>query len=172
MIRKSIAKIPLRIAREITPEHLRKRLQSSEGRIADFITNLSGSMIFIYLHIIAFTLFFTYRPFELAIFNILLSLEAVFLATFILVAQKSSRDPNKPKKILVAQKRQALIEEYRELEEEQEQEEEEREKEELEEDVEDIQKDLDDIKSAMNFIQEKISAIEKSPISQNANGGK
>jgi len=156
MIRKSIAKIPLRIAREITPEHLRKRLQSSEGRIADFITNLSGSMIFIYLHIIAFTLFFTYRPFELAIFNILLSLEAVFLATFILVAQK----------------RQALIEEYRELEEEQEQEEEEREKEELEEDVEDIQKDLDDIKSAMNFIQEKISAIEKSPISQNANGGK
>jgi len=36
--------------------------------------------------------------------------------------------------------------------------------------LEDIQKDLDDIKSAMRFIQEKISAIEKSPASQNGNG--
>ncbi len=153
MTRKTIATIPFRIAKKITPEQLKKRLQSTEGRMAELITNLSGGMFFVYFHVIAFVLFFITRPFQIEIFNILLSLEAVFLATFILVAQK----------------RQALIDEYRELEEEKEQQEEEKEKEELEEDVEDIQKDLDDIKSAMSFIQEKISSIEKLP-SQNGKG--
>ena len=138
----------------VKPEQLIKRLHSFEGRLAESITNLSGSIVFIYLHVIAFTLFFIFRPFQVEIFNIFLSLEAVFLATFILVTQR----------------RQALVDEVRELEEEEEQEEEEREQEELEGEVEDIQKDLDDIKSAMRFIQEKISAIEKSPASQNGNG--
>ena len=138
----------------VKPEQLIKRLHSFEGRLAESIKNLSGSIIFIYLHVIAFTFFFIFRPFQVEIFNIFLSLEAVFLATFILVAQR----------------RQALVDEVRELEEEEEQEEEEREQEELEEEVEDIQKDLDDIKNAMKFIQEKISSIEKSPTSQNGNG--
>src|SRR3989344_1567120 len=134
----------------VKPEQLIKRLHSFEGRLAESITNLSGSIVFIYLHVIAFTLFFIFRPFQVEIFNIFLSLEAVFLATFILVTQR----------------RQALVDEVRELEEEEEQEEEEREQGELE----DIQKDLDDIKSAMRFIQEKISSIEKSPVSQNGSG--
>src|SRR3990167_1369941 len=132
----------------VKPEQLIKRLHSFEGRLAESITNLSGSIVFVYLHVIAFTLFFIFRPFQVEIFNIFLSLEAVFLATFILVAQR----------------RQALVDEVRE------QEEEEREQEELEEEVEDIQKDLDDIKNAMKFIQEKISSIEKIPASQNGNG--
>lgn len=147
MTKKSITRLPLSIARGITPEQVKKKLQSSEGRFAEFITGFSGSMMFVYVHAIAFALFFIFRPFQIELFNIILSLEAVFLATFILVAQK----------------RQALVDEYRELEEEREQEEEEREQEELEEEVEDIQKDLDDIKNAINFIQQKVTSIEKIP---------
>ena len=77
----------------------------------------------------------------------IVSLEAIFLSTFIMISQN----------------RQALVETYREFEEEQEQREEDIEQEELEEEVEDIQKDLDDIKSAMLFIQQKLTSLEKSP---------
>lgn len=131
----------------VTPEQLVKRLHSFEGRLAEFITHWSGSMYFVYAHIFIFTFFFIFRPFDEGIFNIFLSLEAVFLATFIMVAQN----------------RQALVDTVRELEEDVQEIEEEREQEELEEDVQDIQKDLDDIKNAMAFIQQKISGLEKSP---------
>lgn len=138
--------LPLALPEGIKPEQLFKKLHSFEGRMASFITYWSGSMYFIYFHIIFFTLFFIFRPFDMTIFNILLSLEAVFLATFIMVAQK----------------RQALVDTYRELEESQEQEEEEKEQEELEEDVEAIQKNLNDIKNAITFIQGKVENLEKS----------
>lgn len=133
----------------VTSEQLLKKLHSFEGRIAGVITKSSGSMYFVYFHIIAFTLFFTFRPFDEGIFNIMLSLEAVFLATFIMINQN----------------RQALVDTVRELEEDEEEQQEDIEQEELEEDVEDIQKDLDDIKNAMAFIQQKISDMEKSPVS-------
>jgi uncharacterized membrane protein len=131
----------------VTPEQLVKKLHSFEGRLAEFITRWSGSMYFVYAHVIIFTFFFIFKPFEESIFNIFLSLEAVFLATFIMVAQN----------------RQALVDTVRELEEDADELEEEKEQEELEEDVQDIQKDLDDIKNAMAFIQQKISGLEKSP---------
>ena len=145
MIRKKEEKPILTALPSQKPDILLKRIHSFEGRLAERITALSGSMYFVYAHIIAFTLFFIFRPFQVEVFNIFLSLEAVFLATFILVSQN----------------RQALVEEYRELEDEQEELEEEKEQEELEEDVEDIQKDLDDIKNAVAFIQKKISTLEK-----------
>ncbi len=128
------------------PDVLLRRLHSAEGRLADMITTSAGSMYFVYLHIFLFTAFFIFRPFEVDIFNIFLSLEAIFLATFIMISQN----------------RQALVDTYREYEEEQEQQEEEKEQEELEEEVEDIQKDLDDIKKALSFIQQKVTVVEKS----------
>lgn len=131
--------------KELSTEHLLKRLHSFEGRLAALITSFSGSMTFVYLHIIAFTLFFIFKPFQVEIFNIFLSLEAIFLATFIMIAQN----------------RQALVDTYRELEEDKEQLEEEKEQDELEEEVEDIQKDLDDIKKAITLISEKVTNVEK-----------
>ncbi len=136
---------PLRLAKEVKPEQLLKKLHSFEGRLAGFITYFSGSMMFVYLHIIVIFVFFTYKPFEDQIFNIALSIEAIFLATFIMISQN----------------RQALVDTYRELEDEQEQEEEEAQKEELEEEFEDIQKDLDDIKNAISFINQKVQSVEK-----------
>lgn len=117
---------------------IRRKLHSAEGRIAEIITTFSGSMNFVYLHVTVFTFFFIFRPFPIEVFNIFLSLEAIFLATFILIAQN----------------RQELMEEYRELEEE-------KEEQEQEEEVEDIQKDLDQIKDAIRLISEKVVNMEK-----------
>ena len=165
MTKKSIAGIPGRIAQEITPEQLSKKLHSFEGRVAELLSDFSGSMPFVYFHVIWFSSWviinqgifrpkiIPFDPFPYGLLTMIVSLEAIFLATFVLINQN----------------RQALVDEYRELEEVKEQEEEEREQEELEEEFQDIQKDLDDIKSAMKFIQEKISSIEHSP-SQTENG--
>lgn len=133
------------IPKGTNPETLLRDLHSFEGKLAEAITQFSGSMTFVYAHILAFTLFFIFQPVPVDVFNIFLSLEAVFLATFIMIAQN----------------RQALVDTVRELEEEREQKEEEAQQEELEEEVEDIQKDLDDIKNAIAFIQQKIGHVEK-----------
>lgn len=142
-----------------TPEQIAKKLHSFEGRLADFITGFAGSMWFVYLNAIWFIAWFAlndprinrwfppFDPYPFGLLTMIVSLEAIFLATFIMVSQN----------------RQALVETARDLEEDQEQAEEDKEQEELEEDVEDIQKDLDDIKNAMTFISQKIAAMEKTP---------
>ena len=134
----------------IKTDYLLHRLHSAEGRLADSITRFAGSMPFAYFHIFWFAMWvlinqgiFTpylpvFDPFPYGLLTMLVSLEAIFLSTFIMVAQN----------------RQALLETYRELEEE-------KEEQEAEEEVEDIQKDLDDIKNAISFIQLKISNVEK-----------
>lgn len=149
-------------APEIKPDYLLKSLHSFEGRLAESISDFAGSMAFVYMHIFwfaswimanhsAFTPYIpVFDPFPYGLLTMIVSLEAIFLATFIMINQN----------------RQALVDEYRELEEEQEQKEEEMEQQELEEEVEDIQKDLDDIKKAMTLIAQKIGNIEKNPQSQ------
>jgi uncharacterized membrane protein len=129
---------------------IRRKLHSAEGRIAEVITSFSGSMYFVYFHVVWFTLwiaasqgwlrpwFRPFDPFPYGLLTMIVSLEAIFLSTFILIAQNRSE----------------LLEEYRELEEEQEEQEQ-------EEEVEDIQQDLDDIKSAMKVIADKIGNLEK-----------
>lgn len=143
----------------VTPEQLVKKLHSFEGRLADFISRFAGSMYFVYFHVFWFGAwialnhpsigFFKYDPFPYGLLTMIVSLEAIFLSTFIMINQN----------------RQALVDTVRELEEDREELEEEKEQEELEEDVQDIQKDLDDIKNAMAFIQQKISGLEKIPTS-------
>lgn len=151
--------LPLDLPEGIKPEQLLKKLHSFEGRLAAMITRFAGSMLFVYFHIVWFggwiVLNYTgfkhiappFDPFPYGLLTMVVSLEAIFLSTFIMINQN----------------RQALVQTYRELEDEQEAQEEEKEQEELEEDVEDIQKDLDDIKNAIEFIQKKISTIEKTP---------
>lgn len=149
------------------PEQLLRELHSAENRFAEFITKFSGSMSFVYFHIIWFGLWIvmnhglltpfikTFDPFPYGLLTMIVSLEAIFLSTFIMITQN----------------RQALVDTYRELEENKEQQEEEQDQQELEEEVEDIQKDLDDIKTAIAFIQQKVSGIEKTqPNPKNGNG--
>lgn len=142
----------------IKSEHILKEIHSFEGKVAGIIADYSGSMAFVYIHILWFGLWVlintgivkniipAFDPFPFGLLTMMVSLEAIFLSTFILINQN----------------RQALIDTYRELEDVKEQREEDKEQEELEEEVEDIQKDLDDIKSAIAFIQQKVTTMEKS----------
>lgn len=145
------------ISPNVKPESLIKELHSFEGRLAEKVTAAAGSMGFAYFHAVWFTLWIIinegwlssivtpFDPFPYGLLTMIVSLEAIFLSTFIMVAQN----------------RQALVDTYRELEEDKEQAEEEKEQEELEEEVEDIQQDLDDIKKAILLIQSKVINVEK-----------
>jgi len=141
----------------VKPEQVLKKIHSVEGKTAEFITNWAGSMTFVYFHVVWFAIWFVvndrqlankyfrpFDPFPYGLLTMIVSLEAIFLSTFILINQN----------------RQALVDTYRELEEQEEEKEEDQEQEELSEDVEDIQQDLDDIKNAIAFIQQKVNSLE------------
>ena len=108
---------------EVKPEQVLKTLHSAESHFAQKITDFSGSMRFVYLHGAWFVMWIAinqgilrpfiqpFDPFPYGLLTMVVSLEAIFLSTFIMVAQN----------------RQALVDTYRELEEDKEQAEEERE---------------------------------------------
>jgi uncharacterized membrane protein len=70
-------------------EHARVRRQSLENRVADRITDFSGSMRFVYLHIIWFASWigFGVEPFPFGLLTMIVSLEAIFLSTFVMISQ-------------------------------------------------------------------------------------
>jgi uncharacterized membrane protein len=70
-------------------EHARQRRQSAENRVADRITTFSGSMRFVYLHIIWFTCWIAFgvEPYPYGLLTMIVSLEAIFLSTFVMISQ-------------------------------------------------------------------------------------
>jgi len=74
-----------------------ERRKSRQDRIADAITIFSGSMPFAYLHVVWFGLWVIvnlgwlgikpFDPFPFGLLTMIVSLEAIFLATFVLVSQ-------------------------------------------------------------------------------------
>ena len=70
-------------------EHARQRRQSVENRIADHITAFSGSMRFVYLHIIWFTCWIAFgvEAYPYGLLTMIVSLEAIFLSTFVMISQ-------------------------------------------------------------------------------------
>ncbi len=69
--------------------HLEERSRSRQDRIADAITGFAGSMPFVYLHIFWFTLWIVLRveKFPFGFLTMLVSLEAIFLSTFVMISQ-------------------------------------------------------------------------------------
>ena len=80
--------------------HLRtkaERERSLQGRIADIITSFSGRMIFAYVHIVWFGVWIllnigrfgvrAFDPFPYGLLTMVVSLEAIFLSTFVLISQ-------------------------------------------------------------------------------------
>src|SRR3990170_2641097 len=80
--------------------HLRTkaaRERSLQGRIADAITSFSGRMIFAYVHIVWFGVWIllntgrlgvrAFDPFPYGLLTMVVSLEAIFLSTFVLTSQ-------------------------------------------------------------------------------------
>src|SRR3954463_5205226 len=69
-------------------EQWAKRRQDVQLRIADKITALAGSMQFVYLHAVLFAawmVFFERRPWPTL--TLVVSLEAIFLSTFVMIGQ-------------------------------------------------------------------------------------
>ena len=73
------------------------RQRSKEERLADAITAFSGQMYFVYFHVIWFGLWIPinmgwfglqpFDPFPFGLLTMIVSLEAIFLATFVLISQ-------------------------------------------------------------------------------------
>src|SRR5713101_196223 len=71
--------------------------RSFQHRLADAITNFSGNMAFVYLHVLWFGGWIAWNlgafggkpfdPFPFGLLTMIVSLEAIFLATFVLISQ-------------------------------------------------------------------------------------
>src|SRR6266480_5466167 len=65
-----------------------QRASDIQLRIADWITGFAGSMNFVYLHVVLFTvwmLFIESKPWPTL--TLIVSLEAIFLSTFVMIGQ-------------------------------------------------------------------------------------
>jgi uncharacterized membrane protein len=70
-------------------EQARQRAESVQNRIADRITAFSGSMAFVYIHALWFAswIIFKVEHYPYGLLTMIVSLEAIFLSTFVLISQ-------------------------------------------------------------------------------------
>jgi uncharacterized membrane protein len=70
-------------------EHERKRAEARQNRVSDAITAFSGSMLFVYVHVIWFSCWigFGVEKYPYGLLTMIVSLEAIFLSTFVLISQ-------------------------------------------------------------------------------------
>jgi uncharacterized membrane protein len=70
-------------------EHAQQRAESVQNQIADRITAFSGSMWFVYIHIIWFASWigFGVEKYPYGLLTMIVSLEAIFLSTFVMISQ-------------------------------------------------------------------------------------
>ena len=82
---------------------VRNRLKQAKGRseprwtqtLSDVITRFSGSMLFVFLHVVWFGVWIVlnlalphpFDPFPFGLLTLVVSLEAIFLSTFVLISQ-------------------------------------------------------------------------------------
>jgi uncharacterized membrane protein len=74
---------------------LRRERQRPQDRAADAITRFAGSMLFVYLHVGWFALWVLYNVaaprafdrFPFGLLTLIVSLEAIFLSTFVMISQ-------------------------------------------------------------------------------------
>jgi uncharacterized membrane protein len=70
-------------------EHARDRAESVQNRIADKITAFAGSMAFVYIHVLWFGCWIGFRVehYPYGLLTMIVSLEAIFLSTFVMISQ-------------------------------------------------------------------------------------
>jgi len=70
-------------------KHAEERAMNTQNRIADAITRFSGSMTFVYIHIIWFSCWigFGVEAYPYGLLTMIVSLEAIFLSTFVMISQ-------------------------------------------------------------------------------------
>jgi uncharacterized membrane protein len=84
--------VPVRKREPINPallKHEEERAEAAQNRLADRITAFSGSMLFVYVHIIWFACWigFGVEKYPYGLLTMIVSLEAIFLSTFVLISQ-------------------------------------------------------------------------------------
>ena len=70
-------------------EHARERAEKRQNRLADRITDFAGSMAFVYLHLLWFGawIVFGVEGYPYGLLTMIVSLEAIFLSTFVMISQ-------------------------------------------------------------------------------------
>jgi uncharacterized membrane protein len=71
------------------PKHAEARAANIQNRIADVITRFAGSMAFVYFHILWFAVWiiFGIEGYPFGLLTMVVSLEAIFLSTFVMISQ-------------------------------------------------------------------------------------
>jgi uncharacterized membrane protein len=83
-----------------------RRFKSTEDKIADKITATSGTIIFVYIHMAWFGLWillnagvfgikYEFDTFPFGLLTLIVSLEAIFLSTFVMITQNREAQENK-----------------------------------------------------------------------------
>ena len=83
-----LEKLPIQ-ANPALVEAAKKRADSVQNRIADKITDFAGSMAFVYIHILWFGSWigFGVEKYPYGLLTMIVSLEAIFLSTFVMISQ-------------------------------------------------------------------------------------
>jgi uncharacterized membrane protein len=70
-------------------KHAEERATNTQNKIANTITRFSGSMTFVYIHIIWFATWigFGVEKYPFGLLTMIVSLEAIFLSTFVMISQ-------------------------------------------------------------------------------------
>jgi uncharacterized membrane protein len=79
-------------------EHEQGRRENLQDRISDTITKFAGSMPFVYVHVVWFAVWvvlnegwlgrnLVFDPFPFGLLTMVVSLEAIFLSTFVMISQ-------------------------------------------------------------------------------------
>jgi uncharacterized membrane protein len=73
----------------ILTQQAEERAKKVQNRIADAVTRFAGSMPFVYLHVVWFALWIALRveSFPFGLLTMIVSLEAIFLSTFVMISQ-------------------------------------------------------------------------------------
>jgi uncharacterized membrane protein len=90
-LRRFLFPVP-RLGRPLNPAllaHEHERLENRQNRVADAITRFSGSMLFVYVHVVWFACWigFGVESYPYGLLTMIVSLEAIFLSTFVLISQ-------------------------------------------------------------------------------------
>jgi uncharacterized membrane protein len=74
-----------------------ERRRSLQSQVADKITQFAGSMPFVYVHAVWFALWISLavEPFPFGLLTMIVSLEAIFLSTFVMISQNRADEKRK-----------------------------------------------------------------------------
>src|SRR5437660_7687574 len=84
----SVRSVVPEVQNPILKKHREMRRASLQNRIADAVTTFAGSMTFVYVHIVWFSVWigFHLEKFPYGLLTMMVSLEAIFLSTFLLIS--------------------------------------------------------------------------------------